>query len=78
MYAIASCTKAFLVASLGILMTDFENNKNVTSLPHPLKGFGWKTKIKALLPDDWRLADKWAEEKVSLHDILSHVSGQAG
>jgi CubicO group peptidase (beta-lactamase class C family) len=35
----------------------------------------WDTKIKNLLPDDWKLMDEWATEKASLRDVLSHVSG---
>lgn len=78
LFGIASCTKAFTATSLGILMEDFATGKNVTSLPAGVTEFNWQSKLVDLLPGEWELKDKWASEKVSVRDILSHVSGLAG
>ncbi|KAI5123304.1 hypothetical protein M0805_009325 [Coniferiporia weirii] len=78
LFSIGSCSKAFLAASLGILMDDFAHGRNVTPLPPVLTEFGWETKVKDLLPDDWELGDEWQQEKANLRDILSHVSGVVG
>ncbi|KAI0318417.1 beta-lactamase/transpeptidase-like protein [Amylostereum chailletii] len=75
MVFLASCSKAFLSAGMGILMDDFEAGRNATPLPQGLTRFDWDTKIKDLLPGEWGLTDEWAEEKASVRDVLSHVSG---
>lgn len=75
MYYIASCSKAFAAAAMGILMDDFTNGRNVTALPPGLALFNWNTKVKDLLPGEWALQDEWASEKASVRDILAHVSG---
>lgn len=72
---IGSCSKAFLAASMGILMDDFTHGRNATSLPESVILFDWDTKLKDLLPGEWSLMDQWAEEKANIRDILSHVSG---
>ena len=63
------------MSALGILMDDFANGRNVTTLPRGVTSFTWDTKVRALLPDDWELMDNWASERASLRDILGHVSG---
>ena len=73
---IGSCSKAFTVASMGILMDDFQNGKNPTRKP-PVKTFNWKTKIQDLLPDEWMLEDSWASQKANVLDMFSHVTGLA-
>ncbi|PCH42876.1 beta-lactamase/transpeptidase-like protein [Wolfiporia cocos MD-104 SS10] len=75
LFDIASCSKAILAASVGILIDDFAHGRNVTPLPPNVPRFDWDTKIHALLPDDWALADEWASSKANLRDVLSHVSG---
>lgn len=60
---------------MGILIDDFAHRRNVTPLPSELQVFDWHTKVKDLLPNDWRLMDDWANEKASIRDILSHASG---
>ncbi|KAI0090893.1 beta-lactamase/transpeptidase-like protein [Irpex rosettiformis] len=72
---IGSTSKAFASASIGILMDDFAHGRNVTPLPNGLEILDWHTKLKDILPDDWKLMDEWASEKASIRDILSHVSG---
>ncbi|EIM80585.1 beta-lactamase/transpeptidase-like protein [Stereum hirsutum FP-91666 SS1] len=72
---IGSCSKAFLAASMGILMDDFAHGRNTTLLPESVVLFDWDTKVKDLLPGEWNLMDQWAEEKANIRDILSHVSG---
>lgn len=77
-FYLASCSKAFLSASMGILMEDFAQGRNVTTLPPGVDVFDWDTKIKELLPGPdsiWMLQDKWAEEKANVRDALSHVTG---
>lgn len=78
LFGIASCTKAFTATSLGILMEDFATGKNVTPLPAGVTEFNWQSKLVNLLPGEWKLMDKWASEKVSVRDLLSHVSGLVG
>ncbi|KAF7793989.1 hypothetical protein EIP86_005115 [Pleurotus ostreatoroseus] len=75
LFSIGSCSKAFLIAAMGILMEDFAQGKNLTALPDGLQKLAWDTKIQDLLPDEWELADHWTTEKADLRDILSHVSG---
>ncbi|TFY81752.1 hypothetical protein EWM64_g2261, partial [Hericium alpestre] len=75
LFILASVSKAFLSASMGILIDDYAHGRNTTPLPAGVDTFDWDTKIKALLPEDWAPMDKWANEKVSLKDILSHISG---
>ncbi|KAI0070056.1 beta-lactamase/transpeptidase-like protein [Panus rudis PR-1116 ss-1] len=75
LFEIGSTSKAFLATSMGILMDDFANGRNVTSLPPGLDLFNWKTKVKDILPGEWKLLDQWANDKASIRDILNHVSG---
>lgn len=78
LFHIGSCGKAFLSASLGILMEDFASGKNATPLPPGVTSFSWDTKIADLLRDDpsgWKLQDEWANAKANVRDILSHVTG---
>jgi CubicO group peptidase (beta-lactamase class C family) len=73
---IASCSKAFTATAFGLLIDDFIHGRNATPLPNGLTKLTWDTKVKDLLPsDEWNLMDSWAEEKASVRDILSHVSG---
>ncbi len=81
LFGIASCSKAFLATSLGILMDDFAHGRNVTPLPAQLARFDYETRVKDLLPGDlgWGLhaigGDSWATDKARIQDILGHVSG---
>ncbi|TBU44391.1 beta-lactamase/transpeptidase-like protein [Dichomitus squalens] len=75
LFAIASCSKSFLVTSLGLLMDDFAQGRNVTPLPSGILRFDWDTKVRDLLPDEWSLHDEWAEVSFSLRDAFSHLSG---
>ncbi|KZT05037.1 beta-lactamase/transpeptidase-like protein [Laetiporus sulphureus 93-53] len=75
LFTIASCSKAFLASSVGLLMDDFSQGRNVTPLPPGVSRFDWDTKLKDILPDDWVLADEWASQKANIRDILAHVSG---
>lgn len=75
LYDIGSCSKAFLTATLGILMDDFAQGINQTALPPGIHTFDWDTKVIELLPNDWRLMNEWASEKATLRDIMSHQSG---
>jgi CubicO group peptidase (beta-lactamase class C family) len=47
----------------------------MTALPPGVEEITWTTKVKHLLPTEWKLMDGWADEKANLRDILSHVSG---
>lgn len=75
LFNIASCSKAFLSASMGILIDDYANGRNNSPLPEEIKTFNWETKVKHLLLDDWELQDVWASEKANLQDLLSHATG---
>ncbi|KAI0286671.1 beta-lactamase/transpeptidase-like protein [Russula aff. rugulosa BPL654] len=75
LFNLASCSKAFLATSIGIVMDDFAHGRNTTPLPAGLSGLSWGDKVVDILGDDWKLMDPWASEKASLIDIFSHVSG---
>ncbi|KAH8991103.1 beta-lactamase/transpeptidase-like protein [Lactarius hatsudake] len=75
LFNIGSCSKAFVAASLGILIEEFAQGRNTTPLPTGLSSLSWQTKLADILPGDWELSDPWASEKANLIDILSHVSG---
>ena len=72
---LASCSKAFLSASVGILMDDFAHARNNTPLPPGVPRFDWYTPVKDILPDDWQLMDDWATQRATVRDVLSHQSG---
>jgi hypothetical protein len=72
---VASVSKTFAPAAMGILMDDFAQGKNVTSLPSSIETFDWETKVKALLPDEWELDDPFTTERVNVRDIFAHVTG---
>ena len=55
-------------------MDDFAHGRNKTPLPPGLTQFNWYTKVKDILPDDWKLMDDWATEKATKRDVLSHHS----
>ncbi|KAJ7778998.1 beta-lactamase/transpeptidase-like protein [Mycena metata] len=74
-FAIGSCSKGFLSASVGILMQDFADGKNTTALPSNVTDLAWSTKIQDLLPGEWKTDDPWSTEKTNLRDLLSHVTG---
>jgi CubicO group peptidase (beta-lactamase class C family) len=59
-------------------MDDFAHGRNVTPLPDGLATFTWDTKLKDLLPDDWKLMDAYASQHARIRDTLSHVSGLPG
>ncbi|EJF60228.1 beta-lactamase/transpeptidase-like protein [Dichomitus squalens LYAD-421 SS1] len=81
LFCIASCSKAFLATSIGLLMEDYATAKNVTPLPSGLARFNWDTKVVDVVPEElqWGLhdigGDDWATRKASIADILGHVSG---
>lgn len=61
-FYLASCSKAFLSAAMGILMDDFAHGRNVTALPSGVDVFDWDTKIKDLLGEEWVLMDEGGEQ----------------
>ncbi|EIN06835.1 beta-lactamase/transpeptidase-like protein [Punctularia strigosozonata HHB-11173 SS5] len=73
--AVASVSKAFVSASMGILMDDFAKGTNVTSLPPSIEVFDLETKIDALLPEDWGLDNACSENGTNVRDLLSHSTG---
>jgi CubicO group peptidase (beta-lactamase class C family) len=60
---------------MGILMDDFAHGRNATPLPGDVQRFDWDTKVKTLLPGEWKLMDTFASENAALKDIFSHTSG---
>ncbi|KAF7325850.1 Zn(2)-C6 fungal-type domain-containing protein [Mycena kentingensis (nom. inval.)] len=74
-FNLGSCSKAFLSASLGILMQDFKDGRNVTELPDTIKQFDWSTKVHDLLPGQWEVEDEWTTKKADLRDLLAHLTG---
>ena len=81
LFGIASCSKAFLSTSIGLLMDDYAHGRNVTPLPEGLKVFDWDTRVKNLLPKElnWSLKpiddDDSATRNAKIKDILAHLSG---
>ena len=75
LFALASCSKAFLVTSIGLLMEDYAHGRNATPLPPTVEAFGWDTKMNDLLPKEWALEDEWASAKTNLRDAFGHVTG---
>lgn len=63
------------MSAIGILIDDFATGRNVTVLPPSVSTLTWDTKVKLLLPEDWKLHQEWATEKANLRDIFTHVSG---
>ncbi|RPD57950.1 beta-lactamase/transpeptidase-like protein [Lentinus tigrinus ALCF2SS1-6] len=75
LFALASCSKAFLVTAVGLLIDDYAHGRNVTPLPENIQTFNWDTKIQHLLPGEWTFPEEWAESMLSLRDAFSHLSG---
>ncbi|OJT11117.1 hypothetical protein TRAPUB_12401 [Trametes pubescens] len=75
LFGLASCSKAFLATSVGLLMDDFTHGRNVTPLPAGVSHFDWDTKLAAILPDEWLLDDEWTTRAASIRDALGHVTG---
>ena len=63
------------MTSIGLLMDDFAQGRNVTPLPGSLTRFDWETKLHDLFPDEWGMADKWGETRINLRDAFGHTSG---
>ncbi|KAI0334281.1 beta-lactamase/transpeptidase-like protein [Cubamyces sp. BRFM 1775] len=75
LFCLASCSKAFLAASVGLLIDDFAHGRNTTPLPAGLSRFDWDTKIAAILPEEWQLDDAWSTLGANVRDVLGHVTG---
>ncbi|VDC03891.1 unnamed protein product [Peniophora sp. CBMAI 1063] len=75
LFIIASCSKAFTAAAIGLLIEDYAAGRNVTSLPNGVDRLDWDTKLKDILPGEWQLMDGSASEMAALKDILSHQTG---
>src|SRR5581483_4839270 len=60
LFAIASCTKSFTAAALGILVDE--------------KQLDWDTPIKHYLPQ-FKMYDAFATERITVRDLLTHRSG---
>ena len=56
LFCLAS-SEAFLASSIGLLIDDYANGKNVTPLPSGLKRFDWDKKLIDILPREleWSL-----------------------
>ncbi|KZV60197.1 beta-lactamase/transpeptidase-like protein [Peniophora sp. CONT] len=73
---IASCSKAFLTAAMGILLDDFASGRK--TLPDNLARVDWDTPAAALLPQgEWKLHSEFGimSERITLRDMLSHRTG---
>ncbi|KZV70776.1 beta-lactamase/transpeptidase-like protein [Peniophora sp. CONT] len=75
LFILASCSKAFTSAAMGLLIEDYAAGKNVTPLPEGLGRLDWDTKLKDILPGYWELMDESASKMTSIKDILSHQTG---
>ena len=73
-YLMASTTKAFTAATMGIVIHDDTCN-NIPSAPDKIK---WSTPVKRILPDDFMLDDSYLTENVTIEDALSHRTGCPG
>ena len=73
---IASCSKAFLTAAMGMLLEDFASGRH--AVPEGLSRVDWDTPAAALLPDgEWKLHPEFEAmgERITLRDMLSHRTG---
>ena len=81
LFGIASCSKAFLSTSVGLLMDDYAHGRNVTPLPEGLKRFDWDTRVRDILPKElnWSLkpfdGDDSATRNAKIKDVVGHGSG---
>ncbi|KAI0632695.1 beta-lactamase/transpeptidase-like protein [Trametes polyzona] len=75
LFAIGSCSKAYLATSVGLLIDDFAHGRNVTPLPDGVTRLDWNTKIADILPEEWDLEDPWAARAANIRDVLGHVTG---
>jgi CubicO group peptidase (beta-lactamase class C family) len=72
LFCVASMSKAFTSASVGILMSQL-NQSHSQSACSP---FDWTSKVHSILPPSkWKLQSEWSTQKANLIDILSHSSG---
>jgi len=73
LFAIASNSKLFLSASIGLLVTnetlkeEFKRTRGVE--------LGWTTRMRDLIPELWQLWDEDAERGATIQDLLSHRTG---
>ncbi|KAI0640979.1 beta-lactamase/transpeptidase-like protein [Trametes meyenii] len=75
LFGLASCSKAFLATSFGLLIDDFAHGRNITPLPPSVSRFDWDTKIASMLPDEWALDDEWTTRTANFRDAFGHVTG---
>ncbi|KAI0632700.1 beta-lactamase/transpeptidase-like protein [Trametes polyzona] len=75
LFAIASCSKAYLATCVGLLIDDFAHGRNVTPIPDGVTRLDWDTKISALLPQEWLMDDPWTTRAANIRDVLGHVTG---
>lgn len=60
---------------MGLLMDDFKKGENKKPLPRSVGTFDWYTKAKDILPEEWKLMDEGASDRINIHDMLSHATG---
>ncbi|KIJ27804.1 hypothetical protein M422DRAFT_215671, partial [Sphaerobolus stellatus SS14] len=63
LFSICSNSKLFTTLAVGLLVENASVNLT------------WSTKVKDILPDEWVLQDKVAEERANLLDLISHRTG---
>lgn len=65
MHAIASCSKVFAAASVGLLID------RKTTLPNG-QLLTWRTRIKDVLPE-WKVMDEVTEANADIEDVLGEA-----
>ncbi|KAI0819792.1 hypothetical protein BC628DRAFT_1423439 [Trametes gibbosa] len=74
LFHIGSCSKAFLAATMGVLMDDLRPGKNETRLPSGLAEFDWNTCLDDLLPEsDHGLACEYEDSTLDIIMRLRHL-----
>ncbi|KAH9935178.1 beta-lactamase/transpeptidase-like protein [Epithele typhae] len=74
LFAIASCSKAFLVTSIGLLIDDFAHGRNVTPLPAGAPPLQWDSKFYDLLPGEHDFSYAPGDTTADLLRRLKHLS----
>lgn len=81
-YPMASTTKAFTTALVGLLMGDDQDTDGGNCQQEPENRVfvekGWKTPVSQILKDDFKTTSEYVTRTATLEDIASHRSGIAG
>ncbi|KAJ9663712.1 hypothetical protein H2198_000724 [Neophaeococcomyces mojaviensis] len=80
LYCMASTTKAFAAAVMGLILKDDTKNDlpNTTTSNGQTQKIKWTTPVVKILGEDFDLDDSFLTQRVTIEDALSHRSGLCG